>query len=79
MMSDYKPIDCGIYSEYELAIMHRQRLRLSWREPDDSLHVETILPTDLRTREGEEFLIVTGQDGTTREIRLDRIRDRKPL
>jgi Rho-binding antiterminator len=71
--TDYVPIDCGLYSEYELAIMHRNRLRLSWRDPDSNVHIGIVTPTDLRTRNGAEFMIVTGQDGETLVIRLDRI------
>jgi len=70
---DYIPIDCGLYSEYELAIMHRDRLRLSWRDHTGIVHIGIVTPTDLRTRSGAEFMVVTGQDGTTFKIRLDRI------
>lgn len=71
--TDYIPIDCGLYSEYELAIMHRNRLRLSWRDPENNVHIGIVTPTDLRTRNGAEFMIVTGQDGENFAIRLDRI------
>jgi Rho-binding antiterminator len=71
--TDYKSIDCALYSEFELAIMHRTRLRLSWREPGGTARIEVLVPIDLRTRHGEEFLAAIGQDGTEREIRLDRI------
>jgi len=70
---DYVPIDCGLYSEYELAIMHRDRLRLGWRDSDGNVHIGIVTPTDLHTRDGAEFMIVTGQDGETTAIRLDRI------
>jgi len=70
---DYVPIDCGLYSEYELAIMHRDRLRLSWRDSSGNVHIGIVTPTDLRTRSGAEFMIATEQDGATLEIRLDRI------
>ena len=78
MMSDYKPIDCGLYSEYEVAILHRSRLRLSWRDSSETVHIEVITPRDLRTRQGEEFLVVSGQDGRQQEIRLDHILHCKP-
>jgi Rho-binding antiterminator len=71
--TDYAPIDCGLYSEYELAIMHRDRLRLSWRDPEGVVHIGIVTPTDLRTRNGAEYMIVTGLDGETEAIRLDRI------
>jgi Rho-binding antiterminator len=78
MMTDYKPIDCGLYSEYEVAILHRDRLRLSWRDSKENVHIEVFTPNDLRTHQGEEFLVVIGQDGRQQEIRLDRILHSKP-
>jgi Rho-binding antiterminator len=71
--TDYVPVDCGLYSEYELAIMHRDKLRLSWQDHAGDAHIGVVVPTDLRTCNGAEFMIVTGQDGSTLEIRLDRI------
>ena len=70
---DYVPIDCGLYSEYELAIMHHDRLRLSWRDPGGIAHIGIVTPTDLLTRSGAEFMVLTGPNGATIEIRLDRI------
>lgn len=78
MMTDYKPIDCGLYSEYEVAILHHRRLRLSWRDSKENVHIEVFTPKDLRTCQGEEFLVVTSQDGRQQEIRLDRILNSKP-
>jgi len=78
MMSDYKPIDCGLYSEYEVAILHRSKLRLSWRDSPETVRIEVVTPNDLRTRHGEEFLLVSGQDGRQQEIRLDHILHCKP-
>ena len=72
-MTDYMPVDCGLHSEYELAIMHRQALKLSWHDSDGRNHTQTVLPADLRTRNHEEFLAVTTEDGAVQEIRLDRI------
>jgi Rho-binding antiterminator len=72
-MSDYTPIDCGLYSRYELAILRRQRLRVAWRDPDGACHLETLLPVNLQTREHAEYLLAkTGGDAAL-EIRLDRI------
>ena len=73
-MTDYTPIDCGQYSEYELAIMHRQRLRISWQEPGGQPHIEVFTPVQLVTRNHEEFLVVLGRDGRQLELRLDHIR-----
>lgn len=78
MSSDiiYTPIDCGSYSEYEVAILHRQRLRLKWRdEESDEVQTEIVLPQDLTTEDKREYLIARGSDGSTRRIRLDLIRE----
>lgn len=72
-MSDYRPIDCGLYSQYELAIMHRTPLFLSWRGLDGLGHLETLLPKDLETCKGEEFLVLLNAAGEQLKVRLDRI------
>ncbi len=75
-MSDddnYTPIDCGVYSEYEVAIMHRRRLRLHWQDESGTDHIESVMPQDLETRDKCEYLIAQRQDGSTLQLRLDRI------
>lgn len=75
-MSDddgYTPIDCGVYSEYELAIMHQRRLRLHWQDDIGNDHIESVLPRDLKTESKREYLIAERQDGSTLKLRLDRI------
>lgn len=72
MSDEYTPIACGRYDELELAIMHRSRLKLVWRE-DGIEHVAVVLPRDLRVREKVEYLLYT-HDGAEASLRLDRIR-----
>jgi Rho-binding antiterminator len=72
-MSDYTPIDCGLYSRYELAILRRRRLRLSWREAGGVARIDIVTPIDLETRGGEEFLVIEQSDGGRLDVRLDRI------
>ncbi|MDQ2695886.1 MAG: Rho-binding antiterminator [Pseudomonadota bacterium] len=78
-MSDYIPIDCDPYCRYELAILHRQRLRVIWREPGGATHLETLLPLDLQTRHHAEYLLAVSGDGARRVLRLDRILRADPL
>ena len=78
MMTDYQPIDCCLQSEYELAIMHASELRLSWYDPTGAKHIERLVPTDLRTRAGEEFMVALNAGGKELEIRLDHITDCRP-
>ena len=77
-MTDYTPVDCGLHSNYELAIMQHQPVRLSWQDNEASVHTETVLPTDLVTRNGEEFMRITRTGGDSLEIRLDHIRRFEP-
>jgi Rho-binding antiterminator len=78
-MTDYTPIDCGLYSEYEQAILHHKRLRVSWREPDGHSGIDVLTPVDLVTRRGEEFLVLRRGDGAAFELRLDRICSAEPM
>lgn len=77
-MSDYKPISCSAYDVYEIAIMHRQRLRLAWSE-GNVLYDQTVTPTDLQTHTGEEYLLFLDAEGASRRVRLDHIRKAEPL
>jgi Rho-binding antiterminator len=74
----YAPIACARYSEYEVAILHRQKLHLRWRE-DNVFHDEVVLPLDLKTQNHEEFLICRSGSGKTVTIRLDRIQRMEPV
>ena len=73
-MTDYTPIDCGLHSAYELAIVHAKRLRIYWRHKNGQLHVEVVKPRDLQTRNHAEYLIAQQQDGAQLELRLDCLR-----
>lgn len=69
----YVPISCDLHSEYELAILRRQRLRLVWAN-GNVLHDEVVLPLDLKTINSEEFLVCHTKDNVIQDVRLDRIR-----
>lgn len=69
----YTPIDCGLHSEYELAIMHRIMLQLAWREECGQQRIGNVMPLDLKTEQHQEFLIARTNDGELHQIRLDRI------
>ena len=78
-MTDYTPIDCGSYSQYELAILRGTRMRISWRDPGGQLHVETLKPRDLVTRDHGEYMVAESQTGATLELRLDYIHRSEPV
>ena len=71
--SDYTPIDCEQYSRYELAIMHRQRMRVAWRDWDGHIHLEALSPINLCSHNRAEFLLAKNRFGRIVELRLDRI------
>lgn len=73
MSEDYIPISCASHSEYELHIMHRQRLRLSWRDETGVQHVEIVMPLNLLTRDHVEYLLIENERGEQKQIRLDKI------
>ncbi|MBD3618845.1 MAG: transcriptional antiterminator, Rof [Chromatiales bacterium] len=74
MKRPYEPISCALYSEYELAILRAQTLRVSWVDGCGVSHVETLQPENLRTRAQQEFMIAKKADGRRHVLRLDRIR-----
>jgi len=69
----YQPINCDRHSEYELAIMHKVMLQLSWAEEIGQQHIGKIMPLDLKTRDKKEYLIGQSNDGEIHYIRLDKI------
>lgn len=73
-MTDYRPVPCAVYSQYELAILHRRCLRLRWCGDDGLTHLEFLSPADLETCGGEEFLLAHSLSGETVRVRLDRVR-----
>lgn len=68
----YRPISCAEYSVFELAILQRRSLRLLWRE-DNVYYRLTVVPLDLETRRGEEFLHCQLPTGERMRLRLDYI------
>ncbi len=72
-MNDYTPVDCGLHSEYELAVIRHQSLHLTWRDAQGTEHTGVCRPVDLHTRDGGEFMVVTDADDRELHIRLDRI------
>lgn len=76
--SRYSPISCDAYSRLELAIMHREQLHLTWHQGNVSF-AQVVTPTDLETREGEEFLHCRLPSGELTQIRLDQIDRMEPM
>lgn len=68
----YTPISCDAHSELELAIIRRQPLHVRWHD-DNIWRDGIVVPLDLQTRHGEEFLICRLPTGEDIDIRLDRL------
>jgi transcriptional antiterminator Rof (Rho-off) len=76
--TDYKPISCASYDQYEIAIMHGSKLHLAW-QTDNVFYDQIVTPLNLRTAHGEEHLLVRLASGETAEVRLDHIRRSQAL
>lgn len=70
-MNDYHPISCALHSRYELAVLRRERLRLRWLGEDGAERQAELLPTDVQTRAGAEYLQARDAAGAEVCIRLD--------
>lgn len=53
--------------------MHGSNLRLTWQRGNVTFD-QVVTPLNLRTAQGEEFLILRLASGETAEVRLDHIR-----
>lgn len=73
MAADYLPIACADHERLEFAVLRRQHLQLTWLGEDGTQVCERVLPLDVATRAGAEWLTFRRAGGTTEVVRLDRI------
>ena len=73
-MSPYKPVSCGLHSEYELLAMHRSRVRLSCTSEEGVAQTVEGKVLDVVTRNKAEYLVLEIDGMEVKSIRLDRIR-----
>ncbi len=72
----YMPIACALHDEYEIAIMHKKRLHLKWKDAAGKRYEESVLAIDIEVKQGEEHLLVKFiHSDICQRIRLDRIID----
>lgn len=69
----YKPVSCELHSQYELAIMHKNTLCLTWFEDGEPVTKTGITPVDVQTKNKAEFLIAKTAEQEELVIRLDQI------
>lgn len=68
----YTPVACAFHESLEFAVLRRARLRLTYRD-GAAEGVVNIMPTDVATREGAEWLSYVSESGESGVMRLDRI------
>lgn len=75
MPADYIPIACAEHERLEFAVLRRIKLRLVWlAESDGKEYSDVVLPLDVATRDGAEWLTIRRSGGETERVRLDHIR-----
>lgn len=72
-MTDYHPIECGLHSSYELAVLQGGEHLLTLPTSETAEKTIVIIPLDIITRSGEEFLVYRTHHVEEHEIRLDHI------
>jgi len=72
-MSDYRPIACIAHERLEFAVLKRQPLRLRYVDEAAAERTAMVLPLDVYTRDGAEWLSVRDEAGREFIVRLDRI------
>ena len=71
-MADYNPISCDDHDRLELAVMHGTPLQLTYRDEAGQTQTEThVRATDVKTKDGAEWLTFKLSSGETRSLRLD--------
>lgn len=70
MSSDYQPIPCIQHERLEFAALKRQWLELTVTAGDCAGH-QRLLPLDVYTRDGAEWLVAETESGETVTLRLD--------
>ena len=75
----YVPVSCDLHSKFELLIMHNSLVELDWQNENGEIFSQTVKPKDVKTKSGEEFLIVLNDTNQQLKIRLDRIQSFKEL
>lgn len=72
MGEPYQPIPCIQHERLEFSVLRHLRLRIDYRDGGAS-HSERVLPVDVFTRDGAEWLKFRRENGEEAKIRLDAI------
>lgn len=71
--TDYLPIDCELYSQYEVYILHCTPLQVDADTPEGALYDLHCRAVDLQTRDGAEFICLQDEGGGRQWVRLDHL------
>lgn len=69
----YKAISCELHSQYELAVMHKNKLCLTWHKDGEIITETNIVPIDVQTKNKAEYLVAKSSKQENIFIRLDYI------
>lgn len=73
-MTDYNPISCDDHDRLELAVMHGTPLQITYRNEAGDTQTDTHMrATDVKTKDGAEWLTFKLSSGKIKSLRLDRI------
>lgn len=70
-MNDYQPISCINHERLEYAVLTRHKLDLTWQAPNEAAQRSVLMPLDVQTRDGAEWLMAGDGQGHQYVIRLD--------
>lgn len=73
MSTDYQPVACSLHDEFEIAIMRKQPISISWKTAEGSDQRALVDVKDLLVKNHEEYLLFETPDGELVEVRLDRV------
>ena len=74
----YVPIACIEHERLEFAVLRRQRLLLRFLDLHGNEQHLRVLPVDVATRDGAEWLTYRPESGETGLLRLDRMLSANP-
>lgn len=77
-MGEYVPIACVDHERLEFAVLKHQKLNLHYRDESGAELSILVLPTDVATRNGAEWLSYRDDKGEDSVVRLDRIISARP-
>jgi Rho-binding antiterminator len=72
-VSDYRPIACSDHERLEFAALKRQWIEVTVKSGSSS-EVQRLLPLDVYTRDGAEWLKAQTQVGDVVTLRLDALK-----